>query len=650
MEGQRVMKTAGRGRLGPILVGVLVGLLLVGYLGLCAWVGSSGKILPNVTLAGLDVSGMTAEQAQLALDRAIQDYGDQATATLTYGDWSGTLSYADFQCSSAGMGQMAYEAGRESFLSRGIQYLQHMMGGATRIGLDNATIRMEQPILDELLTQAEETMGGGVVQMSYVVEGEQLTVTKGVTGVGLDRDRVLFMTAEAVESAMKEAIVTQKPANEQVDLKAQNVIKETAPDQPDFDALYQEIHTEAKSAEMLPVTYEITDHVVGVDFDPVALKAAYAQAQEGETIAVTLTITQPKDTRASLESKLFRDVLGQATSRVGGTENRKTNVKLSAEACNGVILLPGEVFSYNNTTGSRSADKGYLPAPIYVGGKSQDDTGGGICQTSSTIYCAVLHTTLEIVERHDHKFAVGYVTDGMDATVFYGSLDFQFRNSTAYPVKVETQSYDSNGRRYLQVKIYGTNEDGRYAVPESTIYDEVVPTTTYEPDETVAQGTLVLDKEQYAYTGKKARTYRYIYEKNGALVEKQDMGVSTYDMRPHLYYYNPLDGDPATWENGVPPTAAGGVETGGTVIDPSLNNAELYDPTLNEGTGDQTTGGEGQPTTGEQTGSEPTTGDVPVTDAPVQEDGVTGAESGGESAEAEDSTGEESAQTGEAQG
>lgn len=118
---------------------------------------------------------------------------------------------------------------------------------------------------------------------------------------------------------------------------------------------------------------------------------------------------------------------------MSGSSNRKFNVKLSAEACNGVILMPGEEFSYNNTTGSRSADKGYLPAPVYSGGASVDETGGGICQTSSTIYYAVLHTTLEIVERHAHMYSVGYVPDGMDATVYFGLSDFRFKNNTDYP-------------------------------------------------------------------------------------------------------------------------------------------------------------------------------------------------------------------------
>lgn len=266
-----------------------------------------------------------------------------------------------------------------------------------------------------------------------------------------------------------------------------------------------------------------------------------------------MTRTQPKVTRESLESQMFQDLLGEGTTRVSGSANRKHNVKLSAEACNNIILLPGEVFSYNDTTGSRSVDKGYLNAPVYKAGESVDDIGGGICQTSSTIYYAVLHTNLEVVERHCHQFNTGYVDLGMDATVYYGSLDFRFKNSTKYPIKIVTESYDSNGARYLTVKIYGTNPDGIYAVPKSSVFDKVSPTTVYKPKDGVARGSLVLDKEQYAYTGWSAHTYRYIYDKDGNELEKQDMGGSKYKMRPNTYFYNPADGDPSTWVNGKPP-------------------------------------------------------------------------------------------------
>ena len=156
------------------------------------------------------------------------------------------------------------------------------------------------------------------------------------------------------------------------------------------------------------------------------------------------------------------------------------------------------------------------------------------------------------MERHDHQFDTSYVDLGMDATVYFGSLDFRFKNSTDYPIKIVTNCYDSNGNRYLNVKIYGTNPEGVYAVPESVAYDKVAPTTVYVADASVPRGTLVLDRAQYAYTGWSARTYRYIYDKDGNLLEKQNMGTSKYNMRPNSYHYNPADGDPSTWVNGKP--------------------------------------------------------------------------------------------------
>ena len=165
---------------------------------------------------------------------------------------------------------------------------------------------------------------------------------------------------------------------------------------------------------------------------------------------------------------------------------------------------------------------------------------------------------------------------GMDATVYYGSLDFRFRNNTDYPIKIVTNSYDSNGKRYLNVQIYGTNPDGIYAVPKSTTYDKVAPTTVYVPDESVPRGTLVLDREQHAYTGWSAHTYRYIYDKDGNEIEKQDMGTSKYNMRPNSYHYNPADGDPSTWVNGQPPAA--GSSTTEVPEDPGTTDPGTTDP------------------------------------------------------------------------
>lgn len=571
MEGQRVQKMPGGTKKALIIAGAAAGLLLAAYLGLCAWVGSRDTIFPNVSVAGVDVSGLTAAQAQEKLEQAMAEHGEEIAVTLRRGGWSAPLTAAELDFSWDFAAQLAQRADRSSFFTQGGWYLARLLGMRREIGVPRSG---ENPALERLLDQADREAGGGVVQASYEVDGGRLSMTKGVTGVAVQREQARAQVLDAMEGGFYRQLAGRDigPGGT-VELP----VAQTPPQEPEFDGIYRELYAQVKDAEMDPETYEITEHTVGVDFDVDALKAAYARAAEGETFSIPLELTQPRETKQSLEAKLFKDLLGEGTTRVTGSSNRKYNVKLSAQACDGIILLPGEEFSYNNTTGSRSADKGYLNAPIYKAGESVDDIGGGICQTSSTIYYAVLHTSLEVVERHDHQFNTGYVTEGMDATVYFGSLDFRFKNNTGYPVKLVTESYDKNGSRYLTVKLYGTNDAGVYAVPKSTVYDVVAPTNKYVADQSVPQGTLVLDKKQNAYTGKSAQTYRYVYDKDGTLLEKQDMGKSKYQMRPNLYRYNPLDGDPSTWPNGVPPKPGAATDPGagtnpGATTDPGTAN------------------------------------------------------------------------------
>lgn len=556
MAGTRELKQPVGGKKKPLIIisGIVV-VLLAAYLGLCVWLGSAG-IMPNLTLGGLDVSGMSIEQAQAVLDQTMEEYAGQASVTLTYGDWSGTITADQLQPFGQDSALGAWHVGREHFLTRGWQYFYHLSRGDRHrydVCLSLNYDCTQQQSLEQLLDQAEQDIGCVVSQISYQLDGDRLVVTKGKTGLSIDREFARYAVYDVLQQdGLPAAFRGEEPARDTVEL----VLTQTAPETPDFEAIQQELCIQPQNAQVDPETYEIIPHVVGVDFQAADLKDAYEAAEEGETFSIPVTLTTPDETTQSLRSKLFADLLGEAVSKVGGSDNRKHNVKLSAQACNGVILMPGEVFSYNNTTGSRSADKGYLPAPVYSGGASVDETGGGICQTSSTLYYAVLHTTLEVVERSAHMYATGYVPDGMDATVYYGSLDFRFKNNTNYPVKVVTESYDKNGSRYLKVKLYGTNETGRYAIPERTQYDWVEPTTKYVADSTVAQGTTRVDQKQNPYTGRKAQCYRYVYEANGTLAEKQNMGVSTYKMRPRTVYYNPLDGDPSTWVDGKPPQPA----------------------------------------------------------------------------------------------
>ena len=558
-----------------VISGTAAAVLLGGYLGLCAWVNGTDRILPNVSVAGLDVSGMTVEEAQTALDRAMEEYGGQIIGLVSYDGQLWSIAADKMGYGWSFPAEAAGAVGRENFLTGGGVYLTQLLGREHRISAP----RWDCTALDETVDRVEAETGGSVTEASYQLEGDALVMTKGRTGQAIDRGQVRDSLWSAVEEAMEQKFGGAEGA---VEVENPLMPQETPPQEPDFQAIHGAVAVEPQSAQYDRETGAVTDHVVGVDFDVEALKAAYEQAGEGETFSIPVTLTQPEETKQSLEAKLFRDLLGEGTTNVGGSSSRKHNVKLSAQACNGVILMPGEVFSYNNTTGSRSASKGYLAAPVYSGDASVDEVGGGICQTSSTIYYAVLHTNLKIVERRAHRFNTGYVPEGMDATVYYGQTDFRFENSTDYPIKIVTSSYDQGGKRKLNVKIYGTNVDGVRAEPKSTVYETVTPTTQYKADESIPRGTTKVDSKQNPYTGKSAQTYRYVYDRDGNLLEKQDMGKSVYKMRPKTILYNPADGDPATWPNGVPPVPE--VPPAETVPETPAENAGAETPLEDPGT------------------------------------------------------------------
>src|SRR5690606_3424174 len=149
---------------------------------------------------------------------------------------------------------------------------------------------------------------------------------------------------------------------------------------------------------------------------------------------------KPKVRAADLQGQDV--ILGKYTTTFNpGVEGRTANVHLSAEAVEGKVLMPGDTFSFNRTTGERTPSKGYQVAKIFVKKpdkeKSEivDGVGGGVCQVSSTLYNAVRRTNgkssdrLKIVERNHHSLPVHYVPEGLDATVAWPYKDFRFRNN-----------------------------------------------------------------------------------------------------------------------------------------------------------------------------------------------------------------------------
>jgi vancomycin resistance protein YoaR len=145
----------------------------------------------------------------------------------------------------------------------------------------------------------------------------------------------------------------------------------------------------------------------------------------------------PNVTTNMIGTEAFPDLLSSySTNYAASNRNRTTNLILAANKINGTVIMPGETFSYNKVVGARTIAAGYKEAPIYVSGEVVDGVGGGICQITTTLYNAVVYANLEIVQRTNHQFVPSYAPASRDATVVYGSIDFQFKNNRNYPIKL----------------------------------------------------------------------------------------------------------------------------------------------------------------------------------------------------------------------
>ena len=207
--------------------------------------------------------------------------------------------------------------------------------------------------------------------------------------------------------------------------------------------------------------------------------------------AITLVETEPEVTLKDVES--IDGVLGSCTTYYGADTGRGDNIEIATAALNNRIVHPGEELSFNTQVGPRVPSRGYEIAPVIVDGKVEQDTGGGVCQVSSTLYNAVLLAGLTPTARTSHFYPSAYLPAGLDATVADGQLDFIFRNTLPHSVLLRAGASEGT----LTVEIYGCRADlpGEYDLETAIIG----PPPTVEVYRVLYQGDTVIERE-YLYT------------------------------------------------------------------------------------------------------------------------------------------------------
>ncbi len=194
-----------------------------------------------------------------------------------------------------------------------------------------------------------------------------------------------------------------------------------------------------------------------------------------EEIILPVKTTAPNIQTSEINKLGINELLAQGVSNfVGSIPNRIYNVGLTAARINGILVAPGETFSFVKTVGEINAETGFKQAYVIKEGRTVLDDGGGVCQVSTTLFRAALGAGLPIVDRTAHAYRVGYYEQGfppgLDATVFYPSVDFKFKNDTGFHILI--QSYVQGMTLY--VDFYGT-PDGRVASLTTPVVTDQTP-------------------------------------------------------------------------------------------------------------------------------------------------------------------------------
>lgn len=264
----------------------------------------------------------------------------------------------------------------------------------------------------------------------------------------------------------------------------------------------------------------------GMKLDSVKLKelAIAAVLADGE---IKVPIQEAPKHVSDDKLKSIKEVMSTFTTHFNYVANRVNNIQVASSKLDGIVLLPGETFSYNGTVGKRTIAEGFKEAPVLVSGRHEKGIGGGICQTSTTLYNASLLCDLKIVERHNHSTPVAYVPAGRDATVDYGSKDLKIQNNFDFPIAIARTfttgsiTFTILGKKDPSLKVEIIR--GRMSTwgnGDRTEHDSSLPAGTVQVKE---KGS----------SGKKLNTWRYVY-KNGKLVRKDALGESYYTGSPRI--------------------------------------------------------------------------------------------------------------------
>ncbi len=467
------------------------------------------KIISGVTIEGIEVSGLTKEEASAKLETT---YAEKLgnNIMLQYGEFESelnpTLMEVNYNIEEAV--NEAYSLGRNGNI-----FVNNYNILGTLVGKRDFDVNMtmNEEVTNQTINDIGANLPGILVESSYSIEDDKLIISRGKEGVIVNTEQLLSKVKDMLNDIHETENVIEIP------------VETKTPQEIDIDKIHSEIYKEAKDAYYTKDPFTVYPEVEGIDFDVEQAKALISAEVKDEYV-IDLIITKPNVTVDQIGTEAFPDQLSTFTTRYDASDkDRSTNLRLACEKLNGTVIMPGGTFSYNETLGPRTYAAGYKNAKVYENGQVVDGIGGGICQISSTLYNAALMSDMEIVERRNHQFVTSYVGAGRDATVVYGSTDFRFKNTRTYPVRIVASA--KNG--VATVSIFGIKEaDREYTYSFKTETISTIPyTTKYVTDSSLAVGKEVV--KQKGANGLVTQTYM-TKMLNGKVISTELLSKDTY--------------------------------------------------------------------------------------------------------------------------
>ncbi len=263
-----------------------------------------------------------------------------------------------------------------------------------------------------------------------------------------------------------------------------------------------------------------------------AAMLAAASRTTARTAHLVLAVKPPARSAQQAAAMGITGVVGSYETFYGGDPNRIHNVELVSHLVDNKLIAPGATFSFNETTGERSAAKGFLEAPVIVNGELQTGLGGGVCQVSTTVFNAAYEAGLPITARTNHALYISHYPLGRDATVDYPDVDLKFVNDTGHWLLLRTWVGPSS----LTVGLYGTPQHRRIVTVAQPLRVVSPPPVQKTVDATLKPGEVVVDDP--GVPAQSTSVERKVYAANGSLLSDQTW-YSSYRAQPKIIRVGP---------------------------------------------------------------------------------------------------------------